>query len=60
TTVWEYVQNLKRMGIVSAERSGKGQRGRTTLVGLSAIPLQTLERELIAMVREEIKRGASA
>ncbi|MEM0023081.1 MAG: ORC1-type DNA replication protein [Thermofilaceae archaeon] len=60
TTVWEYVQNLKRMGIVSAERSGKGQRGRTTLVGLSAIPLQTLERELITMVREEIRHGASA
>ena len=55
TAVWEYVQNLKKMGIITAEKSGKGRRGRTTLIGLSAIPLQTLERELIAMIRDNFK-----
>lgn len=58
TTVWEYVQNLRRMGILVAEKSGRGQRGRTTLVGLLAIPLQALERELITMVQEDLKHRA--
>jgi cell division control protein 6 len=57
TAVWDYVRNLHRMGIVTAERSGKGQKGRTTFVGLSAIPLQELERELILMIRRALKRG---
>jgi len=59
TTVWEYVRNLHRMGVISAEKSRRGQRGRTTLVGLSAVPLQTLERELIKMIKEDIRRGLS-
>lgn len=59
TTVWEYVRNLHRMGVISAEKSRRGQRGRTTLVGLSAVPLQTLERELIKRVKEDIRRGVS-
>jgi cell division control protein 6 len=57
TAIWDYVRNLHRMGILTAERSGKGQRGRTTLIGLSAIPLQELEKELVVMIRRELKRG---
>lgn len=59
TTVWEYVRRLSGMGVIAAERSGRGQRGRTTLVGLSVIPLQTLEKELIKMLREDLKRGGN-
>ena len=57
TAIWDYVRNLHRMGILTAERSGKGQRGRTTLIGLSAIPLQELEKELVVIIRRELKRG---
>ncbi len=57
TAIWDYVRNLHRMGILTAERSGKGQRGRTTLIGLSAIPLQELEKELVVMIRRVLKRG---
>jgi cell division control protein 6 len=57
SAIWDYVRNLHRMGILTAERSGKGQRGRTTLIGLSAIPLQELEKELVVMIRRELKRG---
>ena len=59
TTVWEYVRNLHGMGIVVAEKSRRGYRGRTTLVGLSAVPLSTLERELIKMIREDVRSGRS-
>jgi len=53
TMVWEYVRNLSTMGIVTTEKSGKGYRGRTTLVGISGVPLAELERELVEGIRRE-------
>ncbi|MCD6563211.1 MAG: ORC1-type DNA replication protein [Thermoproteales archaeon] len=52
TTLWEYVQHLKNMDIISAEKSKRGYRGKTTLVGISSVPLQTLEK----LLKEEIER----
>ncbi len=52
TTLWEYVQHLKNMDIISAEKSKRGYRGKTTLVGISSVPLQTLEK----LLKEEIEK----
>ncbi|RLF05270.1 MAG: cell division control protein Cdc6, partial [Thermoprotei archaeon] len=52
TTLWEYIQHLKNMDIISAEKSRKGYRGKTTLVGIPSVPLSTLEK----ILKEEIKK----
>jgi len=46
TKIWEYVQSLRNMGIIGAERSGKGMRGKSTLIEIPTIPLETLEKML--------------
>ncbi len=44
TQLYEYVMNLKKAGIISARTSGKGQRGRTTLISIHYGPLDLLEK----------------
>ena len=46
------ILNLKNMDIISAEKSRKGYRGKTTLVGIPSVPLSTLEK----ILKEEIKK----
>lgn len=51
TQIYEYVNSLKYMGIIEAKVSGKGFRGRSTLISIS-VPLDELEKkvdELIAL-----------
>jgi cell division control protein 6 len=43
TQVYEYVVDLKRRGIIDAKLSGKGYRGKSTLIGISVGPLDMLE-----------------
>ena len=50
TKVWEYVQVLKSMGIITARISGPGRRGKTTLVSIPSVPLDALERELLTKI----------
>ncbi len=57
TQVYEYVMNLKRASIIDAKTSGKGQRGRTTLLSIRYGPLDTLERFVEDLVRKR-KIGA--
>lgn len=52
TQVWSDVAELARKGIIETQLSGKGIRGRTTLIGLSIVPA----KELI----EELERGITA
>lgn len=59
TTLWEYVNNLKRMGLVTAETSGRGQRGKTTMVGLLGVPLRGLESDLMELIREELRQSGA-
>ncbi|MEM1508671.1 MAG: ORC1-type DNA replication protein [Thermofilaceae archaeon] len=59
TAVWECIRNMSRMGIISTGKPGKGQKGRTTLIGLPAIPLKTLEKELLLLIREDLSSGAA-
>ncbi len=50
TQVWEWVQDLTAHGVIDTQRSGAGQRGQTTMVGLSDVPAQMLERFLIELL----------
>ncbi|MCC6015752.1 MAG: ORC1-type DNA replication protein [Desulfurococcaceae archaeon] len=54
TQIYEYVNNLKYMGIIEARVSGKGFRGRTTLISIS-VPLEELERKVDELI--SLKRG---
>lgn len=46
TQVWSDVNELARKGIVETQLSGKGMRGRTTLIGLSLVSAKELIGEL--------------
>jgi len=46
TQLWKYVKGLSALGIIQAEPSGGGQRGKTTLIGLLRVPASDLEQEL--------------
>lgn len=43
TQIWEWIQDLTAHGIIDTKRSGSGQRGQTTLIGLSDVPAEMLE-----------------
>ncbi len=55
TQVWNDVTELSRKGIIETQLSGKGIRGRTTLIGLSIVPakelIEELERGIVADAR---------
>ena len=42
TMVWMSIQNLKARGFFVASQSGKGRRGRTTLIGLNISPQEVI------------------
>jgi len=46
TQFWEYLQNLKNLGIMYAKISGAGYRGKTTLIGLLNISIEAVEEAL--------------
>ncbi|MFW9943581.1 MAG: cell division control protein Cdc6, partial [Candidatus Sifarchaeia archaeon] len=50
TQVWEWVQDLNSHGLVDTKRSGIGQRGQTTLIGLSDVPAELLEHYLLELL----------
>ncbi len=54
TQVYEYVNNLKHMGVIEARISGKGFRGRSTLISIS-VPLDALEREVDMLIEKRRK-----
>jgi len=51
TQVWEWVQDLNAHGLIDTRRSGLGQRGQTTLVGLSDVPADMLEHFLLDLLQ---------
>jgi cell division control protein 6 len=53
TQLWRYLQVISGMGIVSTEVSTHGPKGRSTLVYLSRIPADDLERELLTLLPDE-------
>ncbi|MFH0849224.1 MAG: ORC1-type DNA replication protein [archaeon] len=46
TQVWKYIRELAASGVIEASKSGKGLRGRTTLVGMSFAPASTVRKWL--------------
>jgi len=53
TQLWKYLQVISTMGILTTEVSTHGSKGRSTLVYLSRIPADDLERELLALLPKE-------
>jgi len=53
TQLWKYVQALSVAGIIETMVSGVGQRGKTTLIGLSRVPASDLEQELVKLLSRE-------
>jgi len=50
TQIWEWVQDLTSHGIIDTKRSGSGQRGQTTLIGLSDVPAEMLEQYIAGLL----------
>ena len=46
TQFWEYLQNLKNLGILYTKISGAGFRGKTTLIGLLNLSIEAVEKGL--------------
>ncbi len=53
TQIWKYVKSLGVTGMISTKISGRGQRGKTTLIGLY-VPSEKLDEELSKLL--EVKR----
>jgi cell division control protein 6 len=53
TQLWKYVQALSVSGIIETMVSGVGQRGKTTLIGLSRVPASDLEQEIVKVLSRE-------
>ena len=53
TQLWKYVQALSAAGIIETMVSGVGQRGKTTLIGLSRVPASDLEQEIVKVLSRE-------
>jgi archaeal cell division control protein 6 len=56
TQVWSDVNELSRKGIVETELSGKGRRGRTTMIGLDLVSA----KELMGALEKELAPGLAA
>ncbi len=52
TQLWNDVNELSRKGIIQTQISGKGMRGRTTMIGLSLVSAEQLVDELRGMVAD--------
>jgi cell division control protein 6 len=53
TQIWEWVQDLTSHGIIDTKRSGSGQRGQTTLIGLSDVPAEMLEQYITSLLESQ-------
>jgi len=56
TQLWKYMQELSNFGVIKAELSTSGQRGKTTLIGLPRIAAADLEKVLNKTL-ERARRG---
>jgi Cdc6-like AAA superfamily ATPase len=52
TQVWSDINEQSRKGIIETQISGKGVRGRTTMIGLSLVSAEQLIDELRGMVAD--------
>ena len=47
TSLWTFIKELERHGIIITKLSGKGIKGNTTLINLPDLPVTVLEKELL-------------
>jgi cell division control protein 6 len=52
TQLYEYVQTLAKASVIHAYPSGRGQRGRTTMVTIHYGPLDTLEKLVVELIEK--------
>jgi len=57
TQLYEYVQNLAKAGVILAYPSGKGYRGRTTLITIHYGPLDLLENHVVELIKKRRELG---
>lgn len=57
TQLYEYIQNLAKAGVIYACPSGKGYRGRTTLVTIHYGPLDALENYITELIKRRQALG---
>ncbi|MEM2109027.1 MAG: orc1/cdc6 family replication initiation protein, partial [Candidatus Odinarchaeota archaeon] len=53
TQLWDRVKSLSRLGLINARISGKGMRGKTTIIGIGDAPAEILESELVRWLSVE-------
>jgi len=53
TQFWKYVKNLDSCGIISTKLSGKGVRGKTTLIGLTSPSPTIFRKQLESFLKEK-------
>ncbi len=53
--LWEFLQELKKSGVVETKPSGKGRRGRTTLISISRESLDSLENVVTSILRSKLR-----
>ena len=59
TQLWKYVKQFSVLGIVRAELSTIGQRGKTTCISLPSVSAEDLEQELTKTLFKEKGRRSS-
>ncbi|NPA05353.1 MAG: ORC1-type DNA replication protein [Crenarchaeota archaeon] len=57
TQVYEYVMDLKRLGIIDARVSGRGYRGKSTLIGVRVGPLEALEEKVLEIINKRYREA---
>jgi cell division control protein 6 len=61
TQLWKYVKQLSVLGIIRAELSTLGQRGKTTCISLPSVSAEDLEQELTkTLFKEEGRKSSNA
>jgi cell division control protein 6 len=60
TQVWEYLQNLKNLGVVKITVGSKKTRGRTSYIYINDIPLNTLREELAVQIDSRLQQDICA
>lgn len=56
TQVYTYIMDMKNMRLIHAKSSGKGFKGKSTLVGVSSAPLDVLEKRLEEDILTRVNR----
>ncbi|MGC9008998.1 MAG: ORC1-type DNA replication protein [Sulfolobales archaeon] len=54
TQVYEYIMNMKRMGILETKPSGKGRRGRSLLIGIGGAPLEPVAKKINELLEKRL------